>query len=57
MIEKYDIMKKEFDGKTVTCERCGKTAESFDEIISMMGVNFETELPQVNKHCKICSND
>ena len=57
MIEKYDIMKKELDGKTVTCEGCGKTAESFDEIISMMGVNFETELPQVNKRCKICNND
>ena len=57
MIEKYDIMTKEFHGKTVVCNKCKKTAENFDEIISMFGVNFENEFPQVNDCCKMCSDD
>ena len=47
MIEKYDIMKKELDGKTVTCEGCGKTAESFDEIVR------KYSLAELMTHCKV----
>ena len=57
IIEKYDIVKKELDGTTMTCEKCGQTAEGFDGILSMMGVNFQNASPEVNKLCKICDND
>jgi hypothetical protein len=57
MIEKYDIMKKELDNTSIICEKCGKTAESFDEILSIIGVNFENASPKVNTLCKICTND
>jgi len=57
IIEKFDILKKDLNNNTVTCEKCGKTAEGFDEIISFIGVNFENKSPEINKLCKICNND
>lgn len=57
IIEKFDILKKDLNNNTATCEKCGKTAEGFDEIISFIGVNFENKSPEINKLCKICNND